>query len=305
MNTNNTYFKNFKYILPPNYQHLSQNTYNNPKNLIFNKKYNNYNYEYSKTTRNIYYNCYPSTINSNQTVNLYYNPYNNLNNNSVNELSFIAMKSSLKSRYLQQNYNNNIFGKEFNHQLALSNRRKKYFNLQNTKLLDSTNETNCSLQHNLYNQSNIKQIPVTHYSTKNLKNFVNKNQIESKSLQVSFEHENASTNDINKMCSNDLLINKELHDTSITTDSNNKKNFNQSENLIEDEQQTKPIIYPVLPNEILWEVVQFLSFNDCAKIAIVSRVFTSLTEPRTKLKLKLVKNFFTFYNFIFLLFLAN
>lgn len=44
-----------------------------------------------------------------------------------------------------------------------------------------------------------------------------------------------------------------------------------------------------LPNETLWEIVQFLSYAECERNATVSRVLTHLIAPRMRLRIKIVR----------------
>lgn len=46
--------------------------------------------------------------------------------------------------------------------------------------------------------------------------------------------------------------------------------------------------YSGLPNEILWEIMQFLKVKECAKIATVSVLFYQLTVPRMRVGLQVV-----------------
>lgn len=63
---------------------------------------------------------------------------------------------------------------------------------------------------------------------------------------------------------------------------------NEQDNNLEDTNNELTKIYPKLPNEILWEIFQFLKVKECAKIASVSIVFYQLTVPRMKVGLQVV-----------------
>lgn len=282
MNSNNKYIENGNYV-------LSKKFFNNSKKLMLNKNK-------SKILHNSYYNAtirYVNSISSNHRINSYYNTDYNLFNISANILSFNTMKLSLKSKYLQKKYYNNIFIKEFDQKLSFFSRKHKYLNFKNIKFNSSIKKKQI-LKNNFNNKINsIEQIPVTHYPTY-LSNITNKKQIESnKLLNLSKISLKNKINNLNETFENEFIINNKLQENlNQTNELIEKKIFNQEKLNVKNKEQTDTIINKSLPNEILWEVVQFLSFNDCAKIALVSQVFTHLTEPRIKLKLKLVKKFF-------------
>lgn len=271
-------------------------------NLILTGNYNVHN-QLSKTTHNlrnsysVAANRYATAISSNRPIESFYNIYPR--RTPATELSFTALKSSLKSRYLQRDYHNDIFDTNFNEKRVVT--FKKSLFLQK-KILHKDKENTASTVSNVLSDINylnlekdVHYIPVIHYPAmfsedlERKMNDSNKSQLSEFSKTLSKQHIVSLTNEI-ILSKNQKFEVENINDINYNSNTFSKTLFDIPKQYIENEFKEKKF-YCYLPNEMLWEMVQFLSFNDCAKIAIVSRVFTYLTEPRLKLKIQLVSNF--------------